>query len=303
MSIVVENIVKLYGSQVALGKVNFKIHSGEIVGFLGPNGAGKSTMMKILTGYLPADEGDAWIAGEKVNAEDTGFRSKIGYLPEQNPLYPEMYVREYLAMAAGFYKLKNISKHVDNVIDMTGLLPESSKKIGALSKGYKQRVGLAQSLIHNPQVLILDEPTTGLDPNQLDEIRSLIKDISKDKTVLLSTHIMQEVEALCNRIIIINKGIIVADDTSDEIKKWSKRKGQQVVFAVKEDISETALSSLSFVSKVDRNTKNEYIIHSSIEEDIRPKLFEITVRNNWTLLTMAEQSNSVESIFRELTQS
>lgn len=302
MSIVVENIVKLYGSQVALDKVNFKIHSGEIVGFLGPNGAGKSTMMKILTGYLPADEGEAWIAGEKVNADDTGFRSKIGYLPEQNPLYPEMYVREYLAMTAGFYKLKNISKHVDNVIDMTGLLPESSKKIGALSKGYKQRVGLAQSLIHNPQVLILDEPTTGLDPNQLGEIRSLIKDISKDKTVLLSTHIMQEVEALCNRIIIINKGKIVADDTSDEIKKWSKRKGQLVVFAVKENISETALSSLSFVSKVHKNTKNEYVIHSSIEEDIRPKLFEITVKNNWTLLTMAEQSNSVESIFRELTQ-
>jgi ABC-2 type transport system ATP-binding protein len=302
MSIVVENIVKLYGNQVALDNVNFKVHSGEIVGFLGPNGAGKSTMMKILTGYLPANKGIAWISGQKVSADNTEFRSKIGYLPEQNPLYPEMYIREYLAMVAGFYKLKNINHLVKEVIEMTGLSPESSKKIGALSKGYKQRVGLAQALIHNPEVLILDEPTTGLDPNQLDEIRSLIKDISKDKTVLLSTHIMQEVEALCNRIIIINNGKIVADDTTEEIKKWSKRKGQQVVFAVKENISETELSSLPFVAKVDKNAKNEYVILSSIEEDIRPKLFEATVKNNWTLLTMAEQSNSVESIFRELTQ-
>jgi len=302
MSIVVENIIKLYGAQVALDEVNFKVHSGEIVGFLGPNGAGKSTMMKILTGYLPADEGIAWISDQKVSADDTSFRSKIGYLPEQNPLYPEMYVREYLAMAAGFYKLKNIGKLVDDVIDMTGLLPESSKKIGALSKGYKQRVGLAQALIHNPEVLILDEPTTGLDPNQLNEIRSLIKNISKDKTVLLSTHIMHEVEALCNRIIIINKGKIVADDTTEEIKKWSNRKGQQIVFAVKENIPASALSSLNFVEKVETNSKNEFVILSSTDEDIRPKLFDTAVKNSWTLLTMAEQSNSVESIFRELTQ-
>jgi ABC-2 type transport system ATP-binding protein len=302
MSIIVENIVKKYGTQFALDKVSFSIAAGEITGFLGPNGAGKSTLMKILTGYLLPDSGKATIDGMNVDISSTDFRYCIGYLPEQNPLYHEMYVVEYLKMAAGFYQLKNNSQHVDRVIEMTGLSPESSKKIGALSKGYKQRVGLAQALIHDPSVLILDEPTTGLDPNQLDEIRALIKNISSEKTVLLSTHIMQEVEALCNRVIIINKGKIVADGAAADIKKWTKGLGQKVLFSTLEKIDVTKLLSLPFIEKVESITANEFLVTSSTQKDIRPELFREAIKQNWTVITLAEQNGSFEEIFRELTK-
>jgi ABC-2 type transport system ATP-binding protein len=302
VSIKVENIVKKYGQQLALDRVSFKIESGEITGFLGPNGAGKSTLMKIITGYLSPDSGKAQVEGMDVDVTLTNFRSNIGYLPEHNPLYPEMYVREYLKMVAGFYQLINTKASVERFIEMTGLTSESSKKIGALSKGYKQRVGLAQALIHDPKVLILDEPTSGLDPNQLDEIRLLIKKISTEKTVLLSTHIMQEVDALCNRIIIINNGKLVADGTNDEIKKLSKGHGQRVKFSALEELTVEELSALPFIDQAILTSGNEFELTSSIEKDIRPELFHTAIKNHWTILTLAEESNSFEEIFRELTR-
>lgn len=302
MSIQVENISKRYGQQLALNNVSFKVNTGEIVGFLGPNGAGKSTLMKILTGYLLPTEGIARVEGLKVEGDKIDFRSRIGYLPENNPLYPEMFVKEYLHMVAGFYKLNNKKKRVEEVIEMTGLTPEVSKRIGALSKGYKQRVGLAQALIHNPQVLILDEPTSGLDPNQLDEIRKLIISISKEKTVMLSTHIMQEVEAICNRIIIISKGNILADGTPAEINKISQGAGQQVHFTTLENIGQEQLTGLPYIAKIKAVSNCEFILTASTEEDIRPKLFKTAVENSWTIITLNEMQRSVENIFRELTQ-
>lgn len=301
MSIQIENITKKYGSQLALNEVSFKVKSGEILGFLGPNGAGKSTLMKILTGFVLPDSGLARIGGLKVEGDKIDFRSRIGYLPENNPLYPEMYVKEYLQMVGGFYKLKNRKKEAERVVEMTGLTPESHKKIGALSKGYRQRVGLAQALIHNPEVLILDEPTTGLDPNQLDEIRELITSISKDKTVMLSTHIMQEVEAICNRIIIINKGNLVADGTPDEINKMAKGVGQKVLIELKDEIETELIQGLPYVAKSELVSSNQFMLTSAIEEDIRPLLFNEAVKHGWVLITMQEQSRTVENIFRELT--
>ncbi len=301
MSIKVKEISKNYGKQVALDKVSFEIESGQVVGFLGPNGAGKSTMMKILTGYLPPDGGEAYVCGQKVESEKTAFRSKIGYLPEHNPLYPEMYIREYLRLVAGFYKLKNKKQRVEEVVEMTGLVPEVSKKIGALSKGYRQRVGLAQALIHDPEVLILDEPTSGLDPNQLDEIRNLITHISTNKTVMLSTHIMQEVEAICNRVIIIHNGKLVADGSTSDIKKMSKGAGQQVLIQFSHKIKPEEISALPFVASVSEIEAEQFLVASSVDDDIRPLLFKVAVENNWTLLTLSEQMRSVENIFRELT--
>lgn len=302
MSIEVEKITKRYGSQVALNEISFKMETGEIVGFLGPNGAGKSTLMKIVTGFLNADSGIARVCGLKVQNNKTDFRSKIGYLPELNPLYPEMYIREYLGMVAGFYNLKNKKKQVEHVIEITGLLPEVSKKIGALSKGYRQRVGIAQALIHNPEVLILDEPTSGLDPNQLDEIRNLITGISKEKTVILSTHIMQEVEAICNRIIILKKGEIVVDGSTDEIKKMSEGKGQQVIFSTVQNLTTDHFSSVPYVGSVKEINPNEFLITSVIKDDIRPLLFNLAVSNGWSLISLSELKHSVENLFRELTQ-
>jgi ABC-2 type transport system ATP-binding protein len=301
MSIRVKEISKKYGKQVALDKLSFEIESGEVVGFLGPNGAGKSTMMKILTGYLPPDGGKAYICGQKVESEKTAFRSKIGYLPEHNPLYPEMYIREYLQLVAGFYNLKNKKQRVEEVVEMTGLVPEVSKKIGALSKGYRQRVGLAQALIHDPEVLILDEPTSGLDPNQLDEIRNLITHISTNKTVMLSTHIMQEVEAICKRVIIIHNGKLVADGSTSEIKKMSKGAGQQVHVEFSHEIKTEVFSALPFVASAKKIEEGQFMITSSVDEDIRPLLFKAAVKNNWILISLSEQIRSVENIFRELT--
>ena len=302
MSIQVENITKKFGQQLALNNVSFKVKTGEIVGFLGPNGAGKSTLMKILTGYIAPGQGIARICGLKVDGDKIDFRARIGYLPENNPLYPEMYIKEYLSMVAGFYHLKNKKERIGEVVEMTGLTPEISKKIGALSKGYRQRVGLAQALIHNPEVLILDEPTSGLDPNQLNEIRNLITTISKEKTVLISTHIMQEVEAICNRIIIINKGNLVADGTTADIKKLKDGIGQEVIFSTLENIGLEQISKLPFVASAKLISPNEFIIISGIDEDIRPLLFKHSVTNKWTILTLAEKQKSVENIFRELTK-
>ncbi len=218
MSIVVQGVTKLYGEQKALDNVSFEVITGEIVGFLGPNGAGKSTMMKIITGFIPASSGSVFVYGIESSADNTEIKKKIGYLPENNPLYPEMYVREYLGFVASLYKMgHSVKKQINNIIEVTGLVPEQKKKIGSLSKGYRQRVGLAQALIHNPDVLILDEATTGLDPNQIVEIRNLIKDAGREKTIMLSTHIMQEVEAICDRVIIIDKGKIVADEPKENI--------------------------------------------------------------------------------------
>ena len=229
MTIKISQVNKFYGSQKALDQVSFEIGTGELVGFLGPNGAGKSTLMKIITGYLAADGGSVEINGEMVETKNTAIRSQIGYLPENNPLYTDLYVREYLEMVAGFYQLPNKKEQVFKMVELTGLKTEQHKKIGALSKGYRQRVGLAQALIHDPAVLILDEPTTGLDPNQLDEIRQLISSISKNKTVMLSTHIMQEVEAVCTRVLIINKGKLVADGSVDQLKAGKFAQKQMVL--------------------------------------------------------------------------
>ena len=230
MSIVVQGVTKFYGSQKALDNVSFSVKTGEIVAFLGPNGAGKSTMMKIITGFLPASSGSVLINGTEVSADDPEIKKKTGYLPENNPLYPEMYVKEYLSFVASIYKLgRNAGKKIKNIIDITGLSPEANKKIGALSKGYRQRVGLAQALIHDPEVLILDEATSGLDPNQIIEIRNLIKEAGKEKTVMLSTHIMQEAEAVCGRIIIIDKGVIVADEEKSNIYSKIKKDRKSVV--------------------------------------------------------------------------
>jgi ABC-2 type transport system ATP-binding protein len=302
MSIQVENISKRYGSQLALDQLSFEVRSGEVLGFLGPNGAGKSTLMKILTGYLPADSGQAWINGQPVDGQKAAFRAHIGYLPEHNPLYPEMYIREYLHLVAGFYRLKNKKQQVERVVEMTGLGAEASKKIGALSKGYRQRVGLAQALIHDPGVLILDEATTGLDPNQLEEIRQLVRSISKEKTVMLSTHIMQEVEAVCNRVIIIHKGKLVADGPTSKIRSLSKVRAQQVKLAVLEPLNIGDLEALPFVASAVALPDGEWLISAGVADDIRPLLFREAVKHKWTIITLSEQARSVENIFRELTR-
>jgi ABC-2 type transport system ATP-binding protein len=302
MSVQVENITKRYGSQLALNNVSFSLDKGEITGFLGPNGAGKSTLMKIITGYLTFDSGQVTVSGFPVGASEIAFRSRIGYLPEHTPLYPEMYIKEYLEVVAGFYKMKGVKHRIAEVIDMTGLTPESHKKIGALSKGYRQRVGLAQALIHNPEVLILDEPTSGLDPNQLEEIRNLVRNISSDKTVLLSTHIMQEVEAVCGRIIIINKGELVADGSTDEIRAMSKSQGQKVRITTLELTSSSFWENLPYISNATQITEREFLLTAKGSGDIRPQVFHSAVDNGLTLIALQEEAQSIENIFRELTQ-
>lgn len=302
MSIVVKNVTKLYGEQKALKNVSFEVQTGEIVGFLGPNGAGKSTMMKIITGFIPASSGLVQVNGIDVGTEDPEVRRRIGYLPENNPLYPEMYVREYLGFVASIYKLgKSRKKSVDEIVSLTGLTPEQNKKIGSLSKGYRQRVGLAQALIHNPDVLILDEATTGLDPNQIVEIRNLIKDAGRAKTVMLSTHIMQEVEAICDRVIIIDKGVIVADEEKNNIYSKLKRSVQIVNVEFDKIPPETGLAALTNVIKVTSLSNNTWVIEAEGEDDIRPHIFSFAVRNNLTVLSLQKQENNLEEVFRHLT--
>lgn len=296
MSITVTDITKTYGAQKALDQISFSLTKGEIVGFLGPNGAGKSTLMKILTTYLAPTSGMATVNEFDTASEVLNVRKSVGYLPEHNPLYLEMYVREYLAFNAAVYKISK--DRIDEVIDLTGLTSESSKKISQLSKGYRQRVGLANALLHDPEVLILDEPTTGLDPNQLLEIRNLIKNIGKEKTILMSTHIMQEVEAICDRVIIINKGQIVADKKMTEL-----REGQQQVIIVEFDyrVEEVALSRLDNVSHV-KNTKNfVYEITFGTTDDMRAKVFDFAHDNELKILQLNQKNISLEGLFTDLT--
>ena len=302
MSIVVQGVTKLYGEQKALDNVSFEVNTGEIVGFLGPNGAGKSTMMKIITGFIPASSGKVMINDLEAGTENPEVRRQTGYLPENNPLYPEMYVREYLGFVASIYNT-GVSKKklIDNIIDLTGLAPEQKKKIGSLSKGYRQRVGLAQALIHNPGVLILDEATTGLDPNQIVEIRNLIKVTGKEKTVMLSTHIMQEVEAICDRVIIIDKGIIVANEEKSRIYSVIRRPKQVIHVEFDKDIKESELAEIENVSSARQLKNNLWLIEAEGDEDIRPSLFNFAVKNNLTVLSLQKQESNLEEVFRRLT--
>ena len=302
MSIIVDKLTKRYDKQLAVNDISFKINKGEIVGFLGPNGAGKSTTMKILTGYISASSGSATVNGIDVSNDIISAKKIIGYLPENNPLYTEMYVKEYLGYVARIYGIKkNTNKTVDNVIEMTGLGIESHKKIEALSKGYKQRVGLAQALIHNPDILILDEPTTGLDPNQIVEIRDLITDIGSEKTVLLSTHIMQEVEAICGRTIIINRGKIVADGNTSRLIDL-KNSTQQVYAEFESNLNDKLLSDIESFAEVTDKGDKWVTLKSVVQQDIRKDIFNTAVKNGTILLTLKEETTNLEDIFRDLTQ-
>jgi ABC-2 type transport system ATP-binding protein len=302
MSIIVQGVTRFYGEQKALDNISFEVKTGEIVGFLGPNGAGKSTMMKIITGFLTASSGKVTINGLSVEGENPEVKKQIGYLPENNPLYPEMYVREYLGFVASIYKT-GISKktQIDNIIGLTGLAPEQNKKIGSLSKGYRQRVGLAQALIHNPAVLILDEATTGLDPNQIVEIRNLIKEAGKEKTVMLSTHIMQEVEAICGRVIIIDNGVIVADEEKNNIYSKYKQPKQVIQVEFDKDTTDSSLKDSLNVSSVIRIKNNLWLIETEGTKDIRPEIFNYAVKNNLTVLSLSKQESNLEEVFRHLT--
>lgn len=301
MSITVENITKIYGSQKALDQVSFSINEGEIVGLLGPNGAGKSTLMKIITCFIPPTSGNVEVYGNNIFDNPLAIRQNIGYLPEHNPLYLEMYVREFLEFVAGIYNLgKQTKQRVEEIIELTGLTKEANKKIGQLSKGYRQRVGIAQALIHDPKVLILDEPTTGLDPNQLEEIRQLIKKVGQTKIVMLSTHIMQEVEAICSRVIIINSGKIVADDKTENLHSLQKSSNQYLVEFNKE-IDTNAIKQLKNIRDIVYNGNNTYTITSQNDTDIRENIFKWAVDNNLMVLTIRKNDNNLEKIFHDLT--
>ena len=302
MSITVTNITRFYGSQKALDNVSFTIDTGEIVGFLGPNGAGKSTMMKILTGYIPASSGKVLVNGMDIEDNPVEIKKLIGYLPENNPLYPDMYVREYLKFIAGIYRLGRKSRsRIEEVIKLTGLKPEQHKKIGQLSKGYRQRVGLAQALIHDPEILILDEPTSGLDPNQLLEIRKLIAEAGKEKTVMLSTHIMQEVEALADRVIIIDKGQLKADESKKDIYSGTSARQITIMVEFDREVSQTLLESIEGVEKIKIIDPMNCLLQSAGDNDIRPAVFRFAVENNFTVLSMQQKEKSLEEVFREFT--
>lgn len=300
MSIEVKNAFKYYGEQAALNDVSFKINSGEIVGFLGPNGAGKSTMMKIITCFIPKSSGSVKVCGLDVEEDSIEVRKRVGYLPEHNPLYLDMYVKEYLSFVAGIYKIKNKKERVKEMISLVGLDKEQNKKIGALSKGYRQRVGLAQAIIHDPEVLILDEPTSGLDPNQLVDIRQLILDIGKTKTVMLSTHIMQEVEAICDRVIIIKEGNIVADDSAKHIQQKDVQL-QTVLVELDQETSRNQLRQIKGIKSVKNLEGNKWVF--SGEGDIRPAIAKYAQQNNLLVLTMTVEEKSMEEVFKELTGS
>ena len=300
MSISVKNVTKKYGNQNALDKISFEITKGEIVGFLGPNGAGKSTSMKIITCFIPQTNGEVKVCGLDVNEEPIKVKRKIGYLPEHNPLYLDMYVKEYLLFIARLHKVKSKKERVAEMIKSVGLEMEQHKKIGALSKGYRQRVGLAQAMLHNPEVLILDEPTSGLDPNQLVEIRELIKTFGKDKTILLSTHIMQEVEAICDRIIIINDGKIIADEKTSEIQSKVVKK-QVIKVEFDTNVSRAKLNSITGVASAKEVSDKIWILESKTDRDIRKEISKFAQTNNLLVLAMQKEDESLENIFKELT--
>ncbi len=299
MSIEVNNLVKYYGDQPAVGGISFKINKGEIVGFLGPNGAGKSTTMKVITGFIPASEGEVKVCGKPVSIDSLDTRKLIGYLPEHNPLYLDMYVREYLEFVGKIYKVKNVRERVREMIKAVGLEVEQNKKIGALSKGYRQRVGLAQAIIHDPEVLILDEPTSGLDPNQLVEIRSLIRNIGKEKTVMLSTHIMQEVEAICDRVVIINKGRIVADNTAHELQHAGEK--QTVFVEFEGQASKNNLRKIEGASKVEKVDAG-WLIEGPANTDLRKNVARFAQQNDLLVLSLRVESRTLEEVFKELTK-
>lgn len=302
MSILAEGVSKLYGKQKALDNVSFEVKTGEIVGFLGPNGAGKSTMMKIITGFIPPASGRVLVNGLEVRTGNLDAKRQTGYLPENNPLYPEMYVREYLGFVASIYGKENKSKkQIDNIIELTGLIPEQNKQIGSLSKGYRQRVGLAQALIHNPAVLILDEATSGLDPNQIIEIRNLIKEAGREKTVLLSTHIMQEVEAICERVIIIDHGVIMANEEKSRIYSLLNQKKQIIIVEFDKQVEPSEFSGIENIGNVRLIRDNTWQIESENQEDIRPAVFNFAVSKNLTVLSLQKQQSNLEEVFRHLT--
>jgi ABC-2 type transport system ATP-binding protein len=302
MSIEIKNLTKVYGTQKAIDSISFSISAGEIVGFLGPNGAGKSTTMKILSGYIPQTSGNASILGMDVAKEPLKIKERVGYLPELNPLYNEMYIKEYLQFNADIYKIKNAKEAIEHVIEITGLTLERKKKIGQLSKGYKQRVGLAQALLNNPDVLILDEPTSGLDPNQMTEIRKLIVELGKNKTILLSTHIMQEVEAMCSRVIIINKGKIVADDQVGNIKNRLKNTAKTTRVRFRDTIEVTKLKEQSGVEAVVAIESNVYEVTASNGTDLAELLFKFAIASNTIITEQIELSESLENVFHQLTK-
>jgi ABC-2 type transport system ATP-binding protein len=301
MSIEVIGLTKIYGAQKAVNNISFSLNKGEIVGFLGPNGAGKSTTMKIITGYLRSDGGTAKVAGIDVTTDPMAVKKKIGYLPEANPLYYEMYVKEYLGFIAGVHKVQHPQVKIQNIIELTGLQVEQKKKLGQLSKGYKQRVGLAAALIHDPEVLILDEPTSGLDPNQIIEIRNVIKEQGRNKTVLFSSHILQEVEAICDRVIIINKGELVADDKLSNLRSRSSS-SDTVKVSFKEALEDEWLQRLpagETVNKVDANT---WRIATSKPEELRKQLLELSLQHNLNIVSLQTEGSSLEDVFRSLTR-
>ncbi|HMO61321.1 MAG TPA: gliding motility-associated ABC transporter ATP-binding subunit GldA [Ferruginibacter sp.] len=297
MSITVTNLTKIYGTQTAVNNISFSIAKGEIVGFLGPNGAGKSTTMKMITGYLEQDGGQALVCGETVTVNGLSTKKKTGYLPEANPLYYDMYVREYLSFMAGIHHVKDSKKRVEEVIVTVGLKPEANKKIAQLSKGYKQRVGIAAALIHNPEVLILDEPTSGLDPNQIIEIREVIKQLGKSKTILFSSHILQEVEALCERVIIINRGNIVADSNLQELQQKSLAQ-QQVTVEFKESINTVVLASLGTVTAL---SDNSFSITAPDADVLKKQILQLAIDNNLNIVSLQSSGHSLEAVFRQLT--
>lgn len=301
MSVLVKDLSKQYGTQLALDNVSLEIIKGEVVGLLGPNGAGKSTLMKILSCFIPPSSGTASLNGFDVISDSMEVRKLVGYLPENNPLYTDMFVREYLHFVAGVHKLgKNASGRIDELIEMTGLTIEVNKKIGALSKGYRQRVGLAQALMHNPEVLILDEPTSGLDPNQLVDIRALIKSLGKEKTVILSTHIMQEVEAICDRAIIINKGRIVADDSTLNIKQKQKSNLLEVQF--EEPVKADSLRQIKGVKNLREISSRHWLIEYHEKENLRKNLMQWAMNKDLNIASLQQKSLSMEEAFQELTK-
>lgn len=301
MSVRIESVTKIFGNQRALDNISFTVDSGEIIGILGPNGAGKSTMMKIITGFLHPEEGSVRINGEVIGGNTLQIRRQIGYLPENNPLYTDLYVTEYLEYVAGIYHLKAVRSRVKEMIGLTGLQSEKHKKIGALSKGYRQRVGIAQALIHDPSVLILDEPTSGLDPSQIVEIRQLIRNISASKTVMLSTHIMQEVEALCDRIMIINHGKIVATDTPSNIKALATSRVQKVLVEFAENINSDKLLEIPGIIEVRPLSEKMWLLIGG-EIELRPFVFRFAVDHGLTILTLNKQESSLENVFLEITR-
>ncbi|HTQ65246.1 MAG TPA: gliding motility-associated ABC transporter ATP-binding subunit GldA [Puia sp.] len=299
MSIEVKELTKIYEEQKAIDHISFSVNKGEVVGFLGPNGAGKSTTMKIVTGYLHQNAGDAFVCGMNVREHPMEIKRKTGYLPEANPLYHDMYVREYLGFVADIHHISNKKQRIEEIIKVVGLTPESKKKIGQLSKGYKQRVGLGAALIHDPEVLILDEPTSGLDPNQIIEIREVIKNLGRNKTVLFSSHILQEVEAICDRVIIINKGKLVADDQLKNLRQQQNRDIIRVEF--KETVTEDMLQKLNEVKRLCKTDANHWELETDNSTEVKKQLLELALQNNLNIVSLQNEEQSLEDIFRSLT--